>query len=129
MVTVKRMVGTRTSVRGLTLLEVEISLLILATCVLALLSLYTTGALATKKARALTTAAFLAQEKMEEVLASFQGLPLEENEDVWDGHCTPPFEAYTFLVQIERFPGTTLLTVRVTIRGPAGAEISFASLK
>lgn len=122
----KRSCGT---LHGLTLMEVEISLLILAICILALVSLYSTGALANKKARALTTATFLAQEKLEEVLASFQGLPMEQEEEAWAGPCALPFEAYTFRAQIPRVSDTSLVTVRVTIRGPAGVEVSLTSLK
>lgn len=100
--------------KGVNLAELMVATVILVSCVLLLMGMFSAGAVRTRQARACALASFLAREKMEEVLAQ------DEVTDV-EGSCDMPFSAYSYTVRKKESALSTLLEqIEVTVTAPQG---------
>lgn len=111
---------------GMTLLEGQLAVVIAAMGILVVLGLLLTGSVTIRKARALTTATFLAQEELERfgvALRSGTAPPTGTT-----GRYPPPFDGYTWTTTITRLPGSPLVRFTVTVSGAAGTRATLTSL-
>lgn len=116
--------------KGFTLIEIEIAIVILLVCSLSITSLYVTGFVAFKKAKSITVARFLAQQKIEEIMEaiSFQNNNLEDHPKT--GSFPAPFSEYKFSFAIDNYEDSPFLKkVKVTVDGPENVIITLTSLK
>jgi type II secretory pathway pseudopilin PulG len=98
--------------KGITLAELMVAIVILVTSVLLLMGMFSAGTIRIRQARAVATAAFLAKEKMEEVLAEL------DTSDV-EGSFTIPFDGYGYKVTRSEYKETPALEqVEVTVTAP-----------
>lgn len=116
---------------GFSLLEVQVALAILVVAALGLLSVFMMGIQAGGKAQFLTTCAFLAHGKMQEIAAPRpeKGLSLQDEEE-GEGKFPTPFDSYAFTVTSEAEEGSLYLRkVTVRVDGLKGTHITLVSWK
>jgi Tfp pilus assembly protein PilV len=99
--------------KGVSLAELMVATVILVSCVLLLMGMFSAGAVRTRQARACALASFLARQTMEEELAKTEITDTQ-------GSCTPPFETYTYTVTKKESAESSLLEqIEVTVTAPA----------
>lgn len=99
--------------KGISLAELLVAMVILVSCVLLCMGMFSAGAVRMRQARARATAALLAREKMEETL-------LETDITPGAGSCTAPFEDYHYTVTKKDYVETpTLEQIEVIVTAPA----------
>ena len=102
----------RTGRKGVSLAELLISIVILASSVLLVLGLFSAGSVRIRQARAVAAASFLAKEKMEEVLVES---PIANS----DGAFNEPFMDFSYEVRVKEYPEDSLLQqIEVTVIVP-----------
>lgn len=109
--------------KGLTLLEVLLSMTLLALFIFGGMSLYATSVKQMRKARSLLTAAWLAKGKLDTL--SEKPTPVPEKE----GRFAVPFEAYRFQVRKRPAPETGLEILSVEVRGPENSRLKLERLR
>lgn len=116
--------------KGFTLIEIQIAILVLLVCSLAIMSLFATGFRAGKKAKVLTIASFLAREKMEEALELLSSSPENEKNFPQEGHFPEPFSQYQFSVTLSEDENSPLLRrVKAVVEGPDHTKSAMVTLK
>jgi Tfp pilus assembly protein PilV len=112
--------------KGVSLAELMVATVILVSCVLLLMGMFSAGAVRTRLARACALASFLAREKMESVLTE------DEVTDA-EGSCDIPFSAYSYTVTKRESALSTLLEqIEVTVTAPqsqGGHQVKLVMLR
>jgi Tfp pilus assembly protein PilV len=99
--------------RGMSLAEIMVAAVILVSCVLLLMGMFSVGAIRTRQARAVAIASFLARQKMEEALTEGE---IEDSQ----GSCDVPFESYGYTVTKKESTESSLLErIEVTVTAPS----------
>lgn len=112
--------------RGASLVELMIASVIIVSCVLLLLGMFSAGTIRIRQARVLATSSFLAKQKMEEVLT-------EKELTSSEGPFASPFSDYKYKVSVKEYKDDPLLEqieVSVTAsQSSGGKKVTIAMLR
>jgi len=112
--------------RGIGLVELMIAAVILVSCVLLFLGMFSVGAIRMRQSRVLATSSFLAKQKMEEVL-------IEDDITTSEGSFAAPFSDYGYRVNVKPYKADPLFEqIEVTVtssNSPGGRKVTVAILR